>query len=107
MNGNNENFQNQDPIFNMEPKKSPWGDIFLGLGLAILLIASIIISFYSGSTGVFSIIMFILISAATLLAVKLIKQKHPIAGKILLAIIIPLTLLLLLFGACFAMLGVL
>ena len=91
----------------MQPKKSPSGDIFLGLGLSLALIASMIVSLYSGSAGLFSIIMFILMTCATFLSVKLIKQNHPIAGKILLATIIPLTLLLLLFGACFVSLGVL
>lgn len=122
MNDNNENSQNQKPDynlseqqnsnmqdsnFNMQPKKSPLGDIFLGLGLSLALIASMIVSLYSGSAGLFSIIMFILMTCATFLSVKLIKQNHPIAGKILLATIIPLTLLLLLFGACFVSLGVL
>ena len=107
MNGNNENSQNQDPIFNMEPKKSPWGDIFLGLGLSIVLIILIIASFYAGSIGIASIIIFFLISCATLLSVRFSRRNRPIVGKILLVTIIPLTLLLFLFGACFASLGVL
>jgi hypothetical protein len=121
MNDNNENPQNQKPNngvseqgnlskqdlnFNTPPKKSPWGDIFLGLGLSLLLIIVMVASLYIGKAGIISIIMLILISCSTFLSVRLIRKAHPIAGKILLATVIPLTLVLLLFGACFVSLGV-
>ncbi|MEK6265687.1 MAG: hypothetical protein N2B06_13120 [Clostridium sp.] len=89
----------------MSNKKSPWGDIFLGLGLSLLLIVSIIASLYIGMAGIVSIIMLILISCSAFLSVRLIRRNRPIAGKILLATVIPLTLLLLLFGACFVSMG--
>jgi hypothetical protein len=122
MNDNNENPQNQkpnnnvseqrnlnkqDPNFNTPPKKSPWGDIFLGLALSFLLIIGMISTLYIGKAGIISIIMLILISCSTFLSVRLIRRSRPIAGKILLATVIPLALLLLLFGACFVSLGVL
>jgi len=96
---------NQDPNFNTPPKKGPWGEIFLGLGLSLLLIISMVATLYIGKAGIISIIMFILISGATFLSVRFIRRTHPIAGKILLVTIIPLTLILLLFGACFVSLG--
>lgn len=117
MNDNNEKPNNnfnegdylnkQDPNFNTPPKKSPWGDIFLGLGLSILLIVAMAATLYIGKVGIISIIILVLISGSTFLSVRLIKRKRPIVGKILLATVIPLTLLLLLFGACFVSLGVL
>jgi hypothetical protein len=102
---NNEN--QKEPNSNVPLKKSPWGDIFLGLGLSLLLILSMIATLYIGKVGIASIIILILISCATFLSVKFIRKKRPIVGKILLATIIPLTLILLLFGACFVSLGVL
>ncbi|MCB2291189.1 hypothetical protein LGK97_15775 [Clostridium sp. CS001] len=104
MSMHNEN--QQDPNLK-PPKKSPWGDIFLGLGLSLLLILSMIATLYIGKLGITSIIVLILISCATFLSVKFIRKERPIVGKILLATIIPLTLILLLFGACFISLGVL
>ena len=89
----------------MSPKKSPLGDIFLGLGLSFLLIIAMVATLYIGKAGIISIVMFILISASTFLSVKFIRKTHPIAGKILLATVIPLALLLLLFGACAITLG--
>ncbi|MBU3146758.1 hypothetical protein [Clostridium sp. CF012] len=91
--------------FNKPPKKSPWGDIFLGIGLSFTLIIAMIAALYIGKAGIISIVMFILISCATFLSVRFIRRTHPIAGKILLATVIPLTLVLLLFGACFVSLG--
>lgn len=99
------NTNNQDSNFNTPPKKSPWGDIFLGIGLSLLLIIVMIASLYIGKAGIVSIVMLILISSSTFLSVRFIRRKRPIAGKILLATVIPLTLLLLLFGACFVSLG--
>jgi|GEM_PF-3498643 len=99
MNVNNQNPENQ------KPKKSPWGDIFLGLGLALLLFIAMVATLYIGNVGKISIIGFILMSASTFLSVRLIRRNHPIAGKIMLGVIIPLTLLLLLFGACSITLG--
>jgi len=99
------NTNNQDSNFNTPPKKSPWGDIFLGIGLSLLLILSMVASLYTGKAGIASIVMLILISCSTFLAVRFIRRKRPIAGKILLATVIPLTLILLLFGACFVSLG--
>ena len=100
-----DNSSKQDPNLNVPPKKSPWGDIFLGLGLSLLLILSMFGTLYIGKAGIVSIIMFSLISLSTFLSVRFIRKTHPIAGKILLATVIPLTLLLLLFGACFISLG--
>jgi hypothetical protein len=99
------NTNNQESNFNTPPKKSPWGDIFLGIGLSLLLIIAMIASLYIGEAGIVSIVMLILISSSTFLSVRFIRRKRPIAGKILLATIIPLTLLLLLFGACFVSMG--
>jgi len=110
-NNNNESEQDylnkQDPNFNPPPKKSPWGDIFLGLGLSCLLIIALVATLYIGKAGAVSIIVFILILSSTFLSVRFIRRKRPIAGKIILATVIPLTLLLLLFGACFVSLGIL
>ena len=109
----NNNFNEQNNInqqsfdFNTPPKKSPWGEIFLGLGLSVFLILAMIATLYIGKVAISSFIILFLISGATLLSVRFIKRKRPIAGKILLATVIPLTLLLLLFGACFVSLGVL
>ena len=109
----NNNFNEQNTInqqsfdFNTPPKKSPWGEIFLGLGLSVSLILAMVITLYIGKVAISSFIILFLISGATLLSVRFIKRKRPIAGKILLATVIPLTLLLLLFGACFVSLGVL
>jgi len=64
-----------------------------------------IATLYIGKAGIISIVMFILISISTFLSVKLIRKTHSIAGKILLATVIPLALLLLLFGACAITLG--
>lgn len=100
-----DNLNKQDPNFNTPPKKSPWGEIFLGLGLSFLLIIAMVATLYIGKAGIVSIIMFILISLSTFLSVRFIRREHPIAGKIMLATIIPLTLILLLFGACAVMLG--
>ena len=100
-----DNSSKQDPDLNVPPKKSPWGDIFLGLGLSLLLILSMFGTLYIGKAGIVSIIMFSLISLSTFLSVRFIRKTHPIAGKILLATVIPLTLILLLFGACFISLG--
>lgn len=99
------NTNNQDSNFNTPPKKSPWGDIFLGIGLSLLLILAMVSSLYIGKAGITSIVMLILISCSTFLSVRFIRRKRPIAGKILLATVIPLTLILLLFGACFVSLG--
>ncbi|MBU3113888.1 hypothetical protein [Clostridium lacusfryxellense] len=98
---------NQDPNFNSHVKKSPWRDIFLGLGLSLLLLILMVATLFIGKAGITSIIMFILIGSATFLSVRFIRRSHPIAGKILLATVTPLALLLLLFGACFVSLGVL
>jgi len=115
MNSNNENPNNkikgqgnlnqQVPNFNTPPKKSPWGDIFLGLGLSFLLIIVMVATLYIGIAGIVSIVMLILISGSTLISVRFIRRGRPIVGKILLATVIPLTLLLLLFGACVVSLG--
>ena len=105
--GQQGNFNMQDPNFNGQPKKTPWGDILLGLGLSILLVILIISSFYTGRAAIASIIVLILIFCATLLSVRFTRRNRPIVGKILLVTIIPLTLLLFLFGACFISLGVL
>ncbi|MGK0469245.1 hypothetical protein [Clostridium sp.] len=102
------NTNNQDPNFNAPPKKSPWVDIFLGIGLSLLLIIAMIASLNIGAAGMismFSIVMLILISGSTFLSVRLIRRNRPIAGKILLATVIPITLILLLFGACFVSMG--
>jgi len=96
---------NQDPNFNGAPKKSPWWDIFLGLGLSLLLLISMVATLYIGKAGIVSIIEFILISFSTFLSVRFIRRDRPIAGKIILVVVIPMTLLLLLFGACFISLG--
>lgn len=88
-----------------ENNKSPWGDIFLGLGLSLLLIIAMVSTLYIGKAGIISIITLILISCATFLSVRFIRRKRPIVGKILLATVIPLTLILLLFGACVVSLG--
>lgn len=100
-----DNLSKQDPNLDTNPKKSPWGDIFLGLGLSLLLIIAMVATLYIGKAGIISIVIFILISCSTFLSVRLIRRNHPIAGKILLTIVIPLTLLLLLFGACAISLG--
>ena len=120
MSDNNEDFKNEKPNnvseqvnlnehnhnLNTPPKKIPWGDIFLGLGLSFLLIIAIVASLYIGQVGIISIVVFILLVCSTFLSVRFIRRgTHPIAGKILLVIIIPLTLLLLLFGACAVSLG--
>jgi len=121
MSDNNEDFKNEKPNndvneqenlnqhnsnFNTPLKKSPWGDIFLGLGLVFLLILAIVASLYIGQVGIISIVMFILLACSTFLSVRFIRRgTHPIAGKILLVIIIPLTLLLLIFGMCAVSLG--
>lgn len=89
----------------MGNKKGPWADMFLGLGLSLLLIIAIVASLYIGKAGITSIIMLILISCSAFLSVRLMRRNRPIAGKILLATVIPLTLLLLLFGACFVSMG--
>ena len=86
-------------------KKGPWGDIFLGLGLAFLFLAIMITTIYIGSAGIVSIVGFILISASTFLSVKWIRGERPITGKIILAITLPCTFALLVFGACAVMLG--
>jgi hypothetical protein len=99
------NTNNQDSNFNTPPKKSPWGDIFLGIGLSLLLIIAMYASLYIGEAGMVSIVMLILISCSTFLAVRFIRRNRKIAGKILLATVIPLTLILLLFGACFVSMG--
>lgn len=99
------NLSNQDPNFITPSKKSPWGDIFLGLGLSFLLIVLMVATLYIGKAGIVSILMFILISSSTFLSVRFIRRAHPIAGKIMLTVVIPITLLLLLFGACGVMLG--
>lgn len=99
----NENPDNQN--FNTSPKKSPLGDIFLGLGLSLLLIIATVATLYIGKAGIVSIILLILISCSTFLSVRFIRGTHPIAGKTLLATVIPLTLVFLLFGACFVSLG--
>ncbi|MBU3190356.1 hypothetical protein K9O30_14285 [Clostridium bowmanii] len=95
----------KEPSFNTLPKKSPWGDIFLGLGLSVLLIITMVATLYIGKAGIVSIISLILISSSTFLSVRFIRRTHPIAGKILLAIVIPITLIFLLFGACFVSLN--
>ena len=120
MNTNNENPQNekpnnnineqgdlskQDPNLNTLPKKSALGEIFLGVGLSLLLIIAMVATLYIGKAGIVSIIMLILISASTFISVRFIRRARPIVGKILLATVIPLTLLLLLFGACVVSLG--
>ena len=102
---NNINQQNFD--FNSPPKKSPWGEIFLGLGLSVFLILAMIATLYIGKVAISSFVILFLISCSTFLSVRFIRRKRPIAGKILLATVIPLTVLLLLFGACFVSLGVL
>lgn len=85
--------------------KSPWGDIFLGLGLAFLLIIAIVATFNIGKAGIISIVLFILLSFSTFLSVRFIRRNRPIVGRIILVIVIPMTLLLLLFGACVISLG--
>ena len=105
--GQQESLNQQNPNFNIPPKKSPWGDIFLGLGLSLLLILSMVATLYIGKLGIASMVILALICASTFLSVRFIRRNRPIAGKILLATVIPLTLLLLLFGACFTFLGVL
>jgi len=120
MNTNNENPQNEKPNnnvsgqddlnqqvtnFNTPLKKSPWGEIFLGLGLSLLLLIAMVATLYIGKAGIVSIIMLILISVSTFVSVRFIRRARPVAGKILLATVIPLTLLLLLFGACAISLG--
>lgn len=102
-----ENLNHQNSNFNIPPKKSPWGDIFLGLGLSLLLILSMFATLYIGKVGITSMVILALISASTFLSVRFIRRKRPIAGKILLSTVIPLTLILLIFGACFVSLGVL
>lgn len=102
-----ENLNHQNSNFNIPPKKSPWGDIFLGSGLSILLILSMFATLYIGKVGITSMVILALISASTFLAVRFIRRKRPIAGKILLGAVVPLTLILLIFGACFVSLGVL
>jgi len=102
-----ESLNHQNPNFNSPPKKSPWGEIFLGLGLSLLLILSMFATLYIGKVGITSMVILALISTSTFLAVRFIRRKRPIAGKILLGAVVPLTLILLIFGACFVSLGVL
>jgi len=101
----NDNLNNQNPNFNKPIKKSPWGDIFLGLALALLLFITLVATLYIGKAGIISIIEFILISFFTFLSVRFIRRNRPIVGKIILGVVIPMTLLLLLFGSCAALLG--
>ena len=96
---NNEN-NDQNPNYNRPPKKSTWKDIFLGVGLAILIFMAMYSALFLNDIRIISIIEFIIISISTFLSVRFKRRNRPILGTLILVAVIPMTLLLLLVGSC-------
>lgn len=97
------NYQQNSNNSNKSSNANKVLDILIGLGVSVFIVTSMFFALSIGKIGIVSIIEFIIISLSTFLSVRCIRRKRPIIGVFILVAVTPITLLLLLVGACTVM----